>query len=60
MKSPSILLVEDDAELSALMEEFLSAHGLAVTAAHDGEQGLSRALEGSRHEGVLDPRSGYT
>lgn len=54
MKSPSILLVEDDTELSALMEEFLYAHGLTVTRAHDGEQGLSRALEGSHDLVILD------
>jgi two-component system response regulator CpxR len=54
LKSTSILLVEDDAELSALMEEFFAGHGLALTTAHDGEQGLARALEGSYDLVILD------
>lgn len=54
MKSPSILLVEDDAELSTLMEEFFATHDLTLATAHDGEQGLARALEGSYDLIILD------
>ena len=54
MKSPSILLVEDDAELSALMEEFFAAHDLTLSSAHDGEAGLARALDGTYDLVILD------
>lgn len=54
MKSPSILLIEDDRELSALMEEFFAAHHLSLATAHDGEQGLARALDGSYDLIILD------
>ena len=54
MKSPSILLVEDDAELSALMEEFFATHDLPLSTAHDGERGLARALDGSYDLIILD------
>jgi two-component system, OmpR family, response regulator CpxR len=54
LKTPSILLVEDDAELSTLMEEFFAARHFALSTAPDGEQGLSRALEGSYDLVILD------
>jgi two-component system response regulator CpxR len=54
LKSPSILLVEDDAELSTLMEEFFAAHHLTLSTAHDGEDGLSRALDGNYDLVILD------
>ena len=51
-ESVKILLVDDDAELSALMKEFFGSHGMDVDTAPDGAQGLSRAVE-DRHDLVL-------
>jgi two-component system response regulator CpxR len=42
----SILLIDDDTELTALMTDYFSQHGFAVEAVHDGSTGLARALEG--------------
>jgi two-component system response regulator CpxR len=50
----SILLVEDDTELCSLINDFLSPHGFRVESAHDGRQGLARALEGSFDLVILD------
>jgi two-component system response regulator CpxR len=50
----SILLIEDDAGLCALMNDFLSPHGFAIQAAHDGRQGLALALEGAFDLVILD------
>ena len=38
-----ILLAEDDKALSALMQDFFRAAGVAVTPAYDGEQALMLA-----------------
>src|SRR5580698_5021766 len=54
MSKKSILLVEDDTELCALMTDFFSQHEFALEAAHDGRKGLSRALEGSFDLVILD------
>jgi two-component system response regulator CpxR len=50
----SILLVDDDAELCALMTEFFAQHGFRMEAAHDGRHGLARALDGSFDLVILD------
>jgi len=50
----SILLIEDDAELSALMAEFFSTRGIALSIASDGAEGLNRALEGAVDLVILD------
>jgi two-component system, OmpR family, response regulator CpxR len=50
----SILLIEDDAELSALMEEYFSTREISLSVAHDGAEGLNRALEGSFDLVILD------
>ncbi len=50
----SILVVDDDAELCALIRDFLSPHGFRVETAHDGRQGLARALEGGFDLLILD------
>jgi two-component system response regulator CpxR len=47
-----LLLVDDDAELRGLMTEFFGSHGIEVDTAHDGAQGLARAVE-DRHDLVL-------
>jgi two-component system response regulator CpxR len=54
VKPFSILLIEDDTELSALMEEFFSLHEISLSVAHDGFEGLTRALEGAFDLIVLD------
>lgn len=54
MPEKSILLVEDDTELCALMADFFTQHGLSLEAAHDGRKGLQRALEGSFDLVILD------
>jgi two-component system, OmpR family, response regulator CpxR len=50
----SILLIEDDTELSALMEEFLSSHEISLGVAYNGAEGLTRALEGAFDLIILD------
>jgi two-component system, OmpR family, response regulator CpxR len=54
VNSVSILLVDDDAELSALMAEYFSAQGISLTLANDGEQGLTRVLDGNFDLVLLD------
>jgi DNA-binding response OmpR family regulator len=54
MADKLILLVEDDAELCALMADFFSQHEFALEAAHDGRRGLLRALEGNFDLVILD------
>jgi two-component system response regulator CpxR len=49
-----ILLVDDDAELCALLGEFLSREGFRVTCEHEGNRGLERALAGDADLVVLD------
>ena len=41
----SILLVDDDIRLCALMRDFFAPYGYDLEAAHDGRRGLARALE---------------
>jgi two-component system, OmpR family, response regulator CpxR len=50
----SILVVEDDAELAALMTEYFAQFGFVVETAGDGRAGLARALEGSHDIVILD------
>ncbi len=54
MSSLSILLVDDDAELAALIAEYFSTHGISLSHANNGEEGVSRALEGSFDLVLLD------
>ncbi len=48
----SVLLVDDDAELGKLLEEYLQSEQLSLEAAHDGPTGLEKALS-SRHAVVV-------
>lgn len=41
---PRLLLVEDDRDLSGLLQRLLTAEGYAVTVVRDGQQGLHRGL----------------
>jgi len=49
-----ILIVDDDAELCALVGRFLSGEGFAVDRAADGSQGIERALSGAYALIMLD------
>src|SRR5690349_14811022 len=48
----SILMIDDDVELCAMMAEFFGRNDFRFEFAHDGSVGLARALE-SRHDLVL-------
>jgi two-component system response regulator CpxR len=50
----SLLLVDDDVELCGLMKEFFAQSGLHVDFAHNGRDGLDRALNGTYDLVVLD------
>jgi two-component system, OmpR family, response regulator CpxR len=49
-----ILLVDDDAELCALLLEFLQREGFNVECAHEGHQGLAKALQPGVDLVILD------
>jgi two-component system response regulator CpxR len=49
-----LLIIDDDTELCALLEEFLGREGFGVTVEHDGARGLERALNGNFALIVLD------
>jgi two-component system response regulator CpxR len=50
----SILLVDDDRELGALMSEYFADRGYALDAAADGEEGLRRIFAGKYDLLILD------
>jgi two-component system response regulator CpxR len=50
----SLLLIDDDAELCGMMQEFFAENGHRVTAVHNGREGLARALEGQYDLVILD------
>ena len=50
----SILVVDDDIELCALVQEYLTSEGFKSDAVHDGETGLRRGLSGNYALVVLD------
>jgi two-component system OmpR family response regulator len=51
---PSILVVDDDAELSALLRKYLESEGFAVEAVLNGADGVTRALSGEHDAVILD------
>lgn len=51
---PSVLLVDDDTELTDLLVEYLRRDGFTATAVHDGATGAQRALAGDFDIVVLD------
>lgn len=53
-KRPSLLLVDDDAELCAMMREFLSSAGFEVECAGNGAEGLASAVNGNYDLAILD------
>jgi DNA-binding response OmpR family regulator len=50
----SVLLIDDDAELSKLLEEYLQSEQLELDAAHDGPGGLEKALNNQYAVVILD------
>jgi len=50
----SVLLIEDDTELAALMTDFFVQHGFRIEAVHDGRKGLFRSLESHADIIILD------
>lgn len=50
----SVLLIDDDAELSKLLEEYLQSEQLHLDAAHDGPTGLQKALSTQYAVVILD------
>jgi len=54
MQKLSVLLIDDDIELCGLMHEFFTQHGIEVQGAHDGEQGLNLAFNGTYDLILLD------
>jgi two-component system response regulator CpxR len=50
----SVLLIDDDVELSKLLEEYLQSEQLSLDAAHDGPRGLEKALSGRYAVIILD------
>jgi len=50
----SILLVEDDTDLCALMRDYFAQYEFRVDAVHDGISGLARALDGGYELILLD------
>jgi two-component system response regulator CpxR len=53
-KMDHVLVVDDDVELCALVQEYLTAEGFSLQAVHDGEQGLHQALTNEYALVVLD------
>jgi two-component system response regulator CpxR len=53
-KRPSLLLIEDDRDLSRLMKQYLSNNGYDIEAAYDGRHGFARAITGKVDAVILD------
>ncbi len=50
----SVLLIDDDTELCAILQGYLARYDFAVTTEHSGEAGLQRALSGEFSIVLLD------
>ncbi|MBN7819606.1 response regulator [Bowmanella yangjiangensis] len=53
MMDKSILLIDDDTELAALLGDYLSPQGYKLTLAHTGKQGLALATSGQHFDVIL-------
>lgn len=51
---PSLLIIDDDVELCALMREYFISHGYDLHAVHNGRAGLAAALEAKHDLVILD------
>jgi two-component system OmpR family response regulator/two-component system response regulator CpxR len=49
-----VLLIDDDAELTGMLQEYLEQEGFETAAVHDGESGVAEALSGRHAIVVLD------
>ena len=54
MHKSKVLLVDDDIELTDLLKEYLEREEFDVTVAHDGKEGIAKALSGQHDVAVLD------
>jgi two-component system, OmpR family, response regulator len=54
MPKMKVLLVDDDVELTGLLKEYLEQEEFDVTVAHDGKEGIAKALSGQYDIAVLD------
>jgi len=50
----SILIIDDDVELTDLLSQYLEPEGFSVTAVHDGESGVKQALNKEFDAIILD------
>jgi two-component system, OmpR family, response regulator CpxR len=50
----TILVIDDDVEMTEMLVEYLTPEGFAIEVRHDGDSGLKRALEGSCLLVILD------
>lgn len=53
VNQPSVLIVDDDVELCAMLEEFLSGEGMAVASVHDGDAGRAWATAPDAPDAVV-------
>jgi DNA-binding response OmpR family regulator len=51
---PTILVIDDDVEMTEMLAEFLEPEGFSIEVRHEGEAGLKRALQGSCTLVILD------
>lgn len=49
-----VLIIDDDVELCAMLEDYLGRHGYEVVAAHHGEKGLEKVQSGNYSIVLLD------
>ena len=54
MSNNSILIIDDDQELCALLADWLRAEGFSLTSTHDGSSGLEAARSGQFQVIILD------
>lgn len=53
MTNKTLLIIDDDVELSNLLVEYLSPQGYDIDTAYDGEKGLQKAVSGSHFDLIL-------
>ena len=53
MSKASILIIDDDVELTSMLDEYLSSMGFAVESVHDGAAGLERATSTQTYDMIL-------
>jgi DNA-binding response OmpR family regulator len=50
----SLLIIDDDADLCGMLQDYLKTHGLRLTVQHDAVSGLRAAIEGAFDLVILD------